>query len=72
MQHINTLFPEFDLKIRVDDEVTVYQNGKTVHDTFDIGGSQWNIVYDVELSHNLLVVKAYNIVSTYLIHSCSC
>ena len=51
------------LKIRVDDEVTVYEDGKIKVDTFPMAGSQYAQVYDVELTGEVLAVKAFNAVS---------
>ena len=56
-------FSEFDLKVRCDDELAVYSDGVAVHDTYAVGGSQWNIVYDVKLTSDLVVFKASNGVS---------
>ena len=52
--------PEHDLKIRVDDEVAVYQFGEVVLDTFAQWFSQWDVLNDVKLTDDVLVIKAYN------------
>ena len=51
------------LKIRVDDDVAVYQNGQAIINSHDIAGWQWTTVYDAELTADVLVLTAFNQVS---------
>ena len=48
------------LKIRVDDDVAIYQNGRAVLNTHIIPGWQWTNVYDIALTADVLVLTAYN------------
>ena len=48
------------LKIRVDDDVAVYQNGEAIINSHDIPGWQWKTVYDAEFIADVLVLTAWN------------
>ena len=51
---------ERSLKVRVDDDVAVYQGTEALVDSHAIDGWQWTTVYDATLYTNLLVITAYN------------
>jgi len=48
------------LKIRVDDDVAVYQGSQTVVNSHTIPGWQWTSVYDATITTNLIVLTAWN------------
>ena len=58
-----TVYPDAKqraLKIRVDDDVAVYQGENTVINSHTIPGWQWTTVYDANINTNLLVLTAWN------------